>query len=169
MEKIYYPDAIDLNTFKKDINNPKVLYGLPKEILFCKKCLISNQRPNSAVEFLHTRVSKKDVIHFDEHGVCDACNFTEQKRKIIDWDDRDKQLRELCDIHRKNDGSYDCVVPGSGGKDSFYASHILRTRYGMHKNYLSHLNQEQHNHKNHHFCDEYRKALATAYHDHPSQ
>jgi N-acetyl sugar amidotransferase len=30
------------------------------------------------------------------------------------------------------DGSYDCIVPGSGGKDSFYASHILKNKYGMH-------------------------------------
>jgi N-acetyl sugar amidotransferase len=41
-------------------------------------------------------------------------------------------LRELCDRHRKSDGSYDCIVPGSGGKDSFYASHILKNKYGMH-------------------------------------
>jgi N-acetyl sugar amidotransferase len=50
----------------------------------------------------------------------------------IDWQQRDRQLRELCDKHRKTDGSYDCIVPGSGGKDSFYASHILKKKYGMH-------------------------------------
>jgi N-acetyl sugar amidotransferase len=41
-------------------------------------------------------------------------------------------LRELCDRFRKNDGSYDCLVPGSGGKDSFYAAHMLKFKYGMH-------------------------------------
>jgi N-acetyl sugar amidotransferase len=45
---------------------------------------------------------------------------------------RDKELKELCDKYRRTDGSYDCIVPGSGGKDSFYASHILRNKYGMH-------------------------------------
>ena len=132
MEKIKYPKDIDLNFFAKDNQNPPVFYGLPKKVLYCKKCLISNQRPNSAVEYIHVKGSKKATIHFDEHCVCDACNFTERKRRSIDWDERDKQLRELCDKHRKNDGSYDCVVPGSGGKDSFYASHVLKTQYGMH-------------------------------------
>ena len=132
MEKIKYPKDIDLNFFEKHNQNPPVFYGLPKKVLYCKKCLISNQRPNSAVEYMHIKGSKKATIHFDEHGVCDACNFTERKRRSIDWDERDKQLRELCDKHRKNDGSYDCVVPGSGGKDSFYASHVLKTQYGMH-------------------------------------
>jgi N-acetyl sugar amidotransferase len=84
------------------------------------------------VEYSHTKESKKATIHFSEDGICDACKFTERKRHEIDWNDRDKQLRELCDKYRKNDGSYDCIVPGSGGKDSFYASHILKTQYGMH-------------------------------------
>ena len=37
-----------------------------------------------------------------------------------------------CDKFRSRNGSYDCLVPGSGGKDSFYASHVLKTRFGMH-------------------------------------
>jgi N-acetyl sugar amidotransferase len=132
MEIIKYPNAVDLSSFAKDNQNPEAFYGLPSTVAFCKKCVISNQRPNSAVEYKHTKNSKKATIHFDEQGVCDACNFTERKRHSIDWGDRDTQLRELCDIHRKHDGSYDCIVPGSGGKDSFYASHILKTKYGMH-------------------------------------
>jgi len=132
MEIIKYPQPIDLKSFSKDNPQAQALYGLPKEVVYCKKCVISNQRPNSAVEYKHTKNSKKATIHFDDNGVCDACNFAERKRHIIDWDSRDRQLRELCDRHRKHDGSYDCVVPGSGGKDSFYASHILKTKYRMH-------------------------------------
>ncbi len=107
-------------------------YGLPREVKFCRKCVISNQRPNSAVEFQHTRDSKKETIGFDAEGVCDACRFAERKRGAIDWAERDKQLRELCDRFRRNDGYYDCLVPGSGGKDSFYAAHKLKYEYGMH-------------------------------------
>ena len=107
-------------------------YGLPADVRFCTRCVISNQRPNSAVEFKHTAASKKETIHFDADGVCDACRFTEKKVSTIDWQARDKQLRELCDRYRKNDGSYDCLVPGSGGKDSFYAAHKLKYEYGMH-------------------------------------
>jgi N-acetyl sugar amidotransferase len=132
MEQIRYPANVDLSQFSKTNSQPQAFYGLPTDIKYCRKCVISNQRPNSAVEYNHTKASKKETIHFDESGICDACNFTERKRHEIDWKDRDKQLRELCDKYRKNDGSYDCVVPGSGGKDSFYASHVLKTQYGMH-------------------------------------
>lgn len=132
MNIIRYPSAVDMSRFVKELENPEVLYGLPNEVKFCRKCVISNQRPNSAVEYKHTKETKKATIHFDDRGVCDACNFAERKKQGIDWNLRDKQLRDLCDQHRKQDGSYDCILPGSGGKDSFYASHILKNKYGMH-------------------------------------
>jgi N-acetyl sugar amidotransferase len=132
MELIKYPSPVELKQFAKENTEPQALYGLPTEVKYCKVCVISNQRPNSAVEYNHTKKSKKETIHFDKDQICDACKFTELKRHEIDWVDRDKQLRELCNKYRKNDGSYDCIVPGSGGKDSFYASHILKTQYGMH-------------------------------------
>lgn len=132
MDQVQYPRPIDLSPYARKNPEPEAFYGLPGEVKYCTTCVISNQRPNSAVEYKHTRASAKATIRFDEHGVCDACNYTEKKRRTIDWEARDKELRELCDKHRKHDGSYDCVVPGSGGKDSFYASHILKTKYGMH-------------------------------------
>lgn len=106
-------------------------YGLPEEVRFCARCVISNQRPNSAVEFQHTRDSRKATIAFDDEGVCDACRVAERK-KDIDWGQRDEELRDLLAKYRRNDGHYDCLVPGSGGKDSFYAAHRLRYTYGMH-------------------------------------
>jgi len=106
-------------------------YGLPPEVKFCKRCVISNQRPNSTVEYKHTRDSKKATIAFDAEGVCDACRVAEAKKQI-DWKKRDGLLRELCDRHRRNDGRCDCLVPGSGGKDSFYTAHLLKYEYGMH-------------------------------------
>jgi len=132
MERIKIPQEVDKSKFAADAVNLEAKYGLPNEVVYCKMCVISNQRPNSAVEYSHTKDTKKTTIHFDENGICDACNFALKKKHGIDWDEREKQLRELCDRHRSKDGSYDCIVPGSGGKDSFYASHILRTKYGMH-------------------------------------
>jgi len=132
MKKIQYPSPVDLRDFAKDNRDSKALYGLPKETIFCKKCVISNQRPNSAIEYNHTQESKKDTINFDTNGICDACNFAEKKQNSIDWAERERELIDLCDQHRKHDGSYDCILPGSGGKDSFYASHILKTKYNMH-------------------------------------
>jgi N-acetyl sugar amidotransferase len=106
-------------------------YGLPEELVFCKRCVMSNQRPTSTVEFKHGVDQKHNTLHFDEEGVCDACRFAEQK-ELIDWEAREKQLLELLDKHRRNDGGYDCIVPGSGGKDSAYAAHLLKYKYGMH-------------------------------------
>ncbi len=124
--------ALDLSLFAPDREERPTKYGLPAEVAFCAKCVISNQRPNSAVEFKHTNESKKATINFDEHGVCDACRVSEQKEATINWEQREAELQELCDRHRKHDGSYDCLVPGSGGKDSFFAAHMLRTKYNMH-------------------------------------
>ena len=107
-------------------------YGLPAEVQFCHRCVISNQRPNSAVEFKHTRNTKKETIGFDAEGICDACRFAERKHARIDWNLREKELRELCARFRRDDGAYDCLVPGSGGKDSFYAAYKLKYEYGMH-------------------------------------
>lgn len=132
MEKILYPGQVDLAKFAKNVTNLQALYGLPPEVCYCKSCVISNQRPNSAVEYQHTRSSTKQTIHFDESGVCDACNFAKRKHGAIDWSERERMLVDLCNRYRRSDGRYDCIVPGSGGKDSFYAAHMLKYKYGMH-------------------------------------
>src|SRR5688572_20001724 len=92
---------------------------------------MSNQRPASSVEFRHTRDRKVTSLHIDEDGVCDACRYAETKEDI-DWEARELQLMQLLDRYRREDGRYDCIVPGSGGKDSCYAAHVLKYRYGMH-------------------------------------
>jgi len=115
---------------KYETESPNEAYfGLPYEVEFCKTCVISNQRPNSTIEQKHTRETKKKVIAFND-GVCDACR-TKDWKDNVDWDAREKKLIELCDKHRSKDGSYDCLVPGSGGKDSFMQSHLLKYKYGM--------------------------------------
>ena len=95
--------------------NVQQRYNLPGEIIYCKKCTISNQRPR---------------ITFDENGVCSACNYAVFK-KSLDWDQREKELVDLCDRYRKNDGSYDVIVPCSGGKDGGFVAHQLKYKYGM--------------------------------------
>jgi N-acetyl sugar amidotransferase len=109
----------------------EVKYGLPQDVVYCSKCVMSNQRPGSSVEFRHAPDRKVTPLHIDESGVCDACRFAEQK-DTIDWGQREAQLLQLLDRHRRDDGEYDCIVPGSGGKDSCYAAHVLKYQYGMH-------------------------------------
>lgn len=111
--------------------SPTPKYGLPEEVFFCKKCVISNQRPRSSVEFKNQKEDKKEVIAFGEDGVCEACRFAEYKETKIDWQKREEELVALCDRYRSKTSAYDCIVPGSGGKDSAFTSHILKEKYGM--------------------------------------
>lgn len=111
------------------INN--TFYGLPSEVKFCKKCVISNQRPSSTIEFKSDSGEKKKVINFNDDGVCSACVYHEEKEKNIDWGARDDALQSLLSKFKKNDGGYDVIVPGSGGKDSAYTAHVLKYKYGM--------------------------------------
>ena len=106
-------------------------FGLPEDVIFCKRCVISNQRPSSTVEFKHSKDEKKTTIGFDNDGICAACHYQETKANLINWEEREEALKELCDKHRRADGGYDIVIPGSGGKDSAYTSHILKYKYGM--------------------------------------
>ena len=64
-------------------------FGLPPEVHFCTRCVISNQRPSSTVEYAHTADSKKETIHFDAEGVCDACRFAEWKDARANWAERE--------------------------------------------------------------------------------
>lgn len=105
-------------------------YGLPLDVQFCKKCTMNNQRPSSTIEFKQKADEKKRTLAFDEEGVCEACRYAE-KKKQIDWHERHLELEELCDRFRRNDGRYDVVVPGSGGKDSVQAAHMLKYKYNM--------------------------------------
>jgi len=98
---------------RKDLHT---LYGLPKEIVFCRLCTISNQRPR---------------ITFDKDGICSACRFQEFKRHKIDWKQRNQELLMLCDRHRKSDGGHDVIIPCSGGKDGGFVAHQLKYHYGM--------------------------------------
>jgi len=97
-------------------NIEKQIQHIPKEVKWCKKCVVSNQRPR---------------IIFDGKGVCSGCKNTEYKNNEVDWDQRERELVELLDKHRSDDGSWDVIVPSSGGKDSGFVAHQLRYKYGM--------------------------------------
>jgi len=95
----------------------KQLDKLPKIIQFCKNCVVSNQRPRT---------------DFNAKGICNACEWSYEKDHVVDWEKREGELQALCDKYRSKDGSFDVVVPGSGGKDSAFVAHQLKHRYGMH-------------------------------------
>ena len=78
---------------------------------------MSNQRPR---------------MHFNEDGICGQCLYHEYKRKNVDWEKREKELEVICNKYRREDGYWDVIVPGSGGKDSCYVAYMLKKKFGMH-------------------------------------
>ncbi len=70
-------------------------------------------------------------LTFDEHGVCSGCRTYDEQKKI-DWTTREGKFKALLEEYRSKDGSnYDCVIPVSGGKDSFYQTHLIVKKYGL--------------------------------------
>jgi N-acetyl sugar amidotransferase len=123
----------DLSRFNKPEQELEVFYGMPRLVKFCKICNMSNQQPMSSNEYTHSKDSTKITLSFDDEGVCHACRFNMLKETgEIDWHERELELLELCNQFRRDDGSYDCIVGGSGGKDSAMQSHQLKYKYGMH-------------------------------------
>lgn len=82
---------------------------------WCSNCLAMSTRPR---------------ITFDERGWCNACRWME-KKKTLNWEEREQQLNRLLDKHRRNNGSFDVLVPVSGGKDGSYVAYNLKHKYGM--------------------------------------
>lgn len=73
----------------------------------------------------------QEGVQFDEMGICTACRSSEEKMHI-DWTVREKQLRTILDEAKAKSGNgYDCVLPISGGKDSFFQAHVLTKVYGL--------------------------------------
>jgi hypothetical protein len=77
---IKYPQNVNYESFSND-TFLDVKYGLPSEVKFCNRCVESNQRPSTTIEYKHNKNSKKEAVAFDDKGVCAACNFSLKKEK----------------------------------------------------------------------------------------
>ena len=62
-------------------------------------------------------------LYFDKDGVCIGC-ITAEEKKSINWSKRKKMLLDLVEPYRKSSG-YECIVPVSGGKDSYFQTHFV--------------------------------------------
>src|SRR3989344_933246 len=84
---------------------------------YCKKCVYPG---SSAVK-----------LTFDENGICSGCRIAETK-KNINWDERELMLKEIMEKYRSKDSSnYDCIIPVSGGKDSYFQTHYVTKTLGL--------------------------------------
>lgn len=77
----------------------------------CARCILPHTYP---------------LISFDEAGVCNFCR--RYKKQVFDGE---AALERLLDKYRSKDGSPDCLVGLSGGRDSCYGIHLLKVKYGM--------------------------------------
>jgi N-acetyl sugar amidotransferase len=71
----------------------------------CQRCLYTSDHPLG--------------ITFDDSGICSGCRIHEEK-DIIDWDIRWRELESLVSEYRTSTAKYDCIVPVSGARDSFF-------------------------------------------------
>ncbi len=90
--------------------------GLFDSIKYCTRCCFP---------------STTEGITFDSLGICNVCRSSENKMRI-EWKQRGEDLRRILNEAKENSGdNYDCVLPISGGKDSFYQAHILTKVYNL--------------------------------------
>ncbi len=84
---------------------------------FCNRCLYSDTHPL--------------YITFDEDGVCSGCRIHEEKDQL-NWKERGEKLNQIFKQYKNKSGSnYDCIIPVSGARDSYFIVHTVKNVYGM--------------------------------------
>ena len=71
---------------------------------YCQVCILPETRPG---------------VRLDDAGVCTACR-TAREKPSVDWDERAAAFRDVVANARRRSSGHDCVIPVSGGKDSYW-------------------------------------------------
>ena len=84
---------------------------------FCKRCLYPENHPLNII--------------FDENGICSGCRIHEEK-DILDWSSRGQKIKNILNQYKnKSNKNYDCIIPVSGARDSYFIVHTIKNVYGM--------------------------------------
>lgn len=84
---------------------------------YCKRCLYPENHPLNII--------------IDDEGICSGCRVHEEKFSL-NWIDREKKLYRILQTYRNESGlSYDCIIPVSGARDSYYIVDIIKNKYSM--------------------------------------
>ncbi|MHB1105211.1 MAG: N-acetyl sugar amidotransferase [Lutibacter sp.] len=88
------------------------------------------KKPNVSYCKSCTNISSSAVpLEFDEYGLCSGCQ-TNKEKTTIDWDRRKRMFESLIEDYKSKDNYYDCIIPVSGGKDSYWQIHLIK-EYGL--------------------------------------
>ena len=86
---------------------------------YCKRCVY----PEIAVN-----------LYIDDEGICTSCRAFDKFEALTSefWKKRQKRFEDILVQYTKtNTGNYDCVIPVSGGKDSYFQTHVIAKKYGL--------------------------------------
>jgi N-acetyl sugar amidotransferase len=84
-------------------------------VKYCARCILPDTRPG---------------IFLDDEGVCSGCRGHDDKELHIDWAARAGAFDTVVAEAKQRSSGYDCIVPVSGGKDSWYQV-IICQKYGL--------------------------------------
>lgn len=87
-------------------------------MIYCSRCLYPKNHPYGLI--------------FDDQGVCSGCRVHEEKDSL-DWAERFKQLEHKVQVNSKliKGRGFDCIVPVTGGGDSYFVVHTVKNVLGM--------------------------------------
>jgi len=83
----------------------------------CSRCLYTQNHPLG--------------IYIDENWLCSGCKVHEEK-DTLNWPERELKLKAiLAEYKNKNLNNYDCIIPVSGARDSYFIVDKIKNEYGM--------------------------------------
>ena len=90
---------------------------MKQRVVQCVRCLYKTSHPFG--------------LTLDKNGVCSGC-LIHQEKDMLDWKMRLGMLKKLTDSYKlKQSKNYDCIVPVSGGQDSFFIVHTVIHELGL--------------------------------------
>ncbi len=90
-----------------------------KKINYCSNCVYPSITVN---------------LHMDDDGRCSSCRVFNKFEELTPefWALRKKKFESIIgQAVANNKSNYDCIVPVSGGKDSYYQTHMMAVEYGL--------------------------------------
>ncbi|MEY8203532.1 MAG: N-acetyl sugar amidotransferase [Bermanella sp.] len=88
-----------------------------KDIKVCSRCLYTENHPLG--------------LYIDDEGLCSGCKVHEEK-DTLNWAEREQKLKSILGEYKnKNLNNYDCIIPVSGARDSYFIVHKIKHEYGM--------------------------------------